>query len=132
VPGRTLVGGIEDWVLEERVFHIWPHASVNAVSGFSADALLAGHSGVPPGEPSSTKSTGCAEWSTNTSVSSAVVIDTPSCSSIFVLKGIDTCHLGQEDTSQSKRGLRTRPLLLSRLSAMRPLWSVSVPLPWWP
>jgi hypothetical protein len=40
------------------------------------------------------------------------------------------CHLGQEESSQSKRGLRTRPLLLSRLSAMRPPWSASVPLPW--
>ena len=30
--------------------------------------------------------------------------------------------LGQEESSQSKRGLRTRPLLLSRLSAMRPPW----------
>ena len=32
------------------------------------------------------------------------------------------CHLGKEESSQSKRGLRTRPLLLSRLSAMRPPW----------
>jgi hypothetical protein len=42
------------------------------------------------------------------------------------------CHLGREESSQSKRGLRTRPLLLSRLSAMRPPWSASVPLPWLP
>jgi hypothetical protein len=29
---------------------------------------------------------------------------------------------GSEESNQSKRGLRTRPLLLSRLSAMRPPW----------
>ena len=32
------------------------------------------------------------------------------------------CHLGQKESNQSKRGLRTRPLLLSRLLAMRPPW----------
>ena len=32
------------------------------------------------------------------------------------------CNLDKEEGSQSKMGLRIRPILLSRLSARRPCW----------